>query len=58
MSPPDFKARIYTALAEWQGCSIGKAKKRTPEERLAEYERELAARFGKAGVALVEELSR
>lgn len=58
IAPPDFKSRIYTALAEWQGCSIGKAKKKTPEERLAEYEKRVAAKFGQAGLELVEELSR
>ncbi len=54
IAPPDFKARIFTALGEWQGVIAAPAKPKTAEERLAEMEQRIAIRFGQAGLELIE----
>ena len=57
-APPDFQARIYAALSEWQGLTMARAKPKTAEEPIAELEQRIAIRFGAAGLEPVEESRR
>lgn len=54
-SPIDFKHRIVTTLSTWLGFRVEPVKPMRPEERLARLEQKIAAHFGAAGLALVEE---
>lgn len=58
IAPPDFRARIYAALGEWQGVVSTPLKPKTPEEKLAEIEQRVAVRFGQAGLELIAEVNK
>ena len=58
VSPVDFKHSIASALVGWLGLRIEPQKKLKPEEKLARLEQRVAARFGAAGVELLEESQR
>ncbi len=58
IAPIDFKLRIADALINWMGMKATSARPLKPEERLAVLEQRVAARFGQAGLELVEENRR
>lgn len=58
VSPVDFKHRIALALVSWLGLKVEAQKPLKPEEKLARLEARVAARFGQAGLELVEETNR
>jgi len=57
VSPPDFRQRINEALVG-PGYKIEPIKPLDAKEKLARLEARIAARFGQAGVELVEENKR
>lgn len=58
IAPIDFKLRIADALVNWMGMKAMSARPLKPEERLAVLEQRVAARFGAAGLELIEENRR
>lgn len=58
IAPIDFKHRIGDALVSWMGMKATSARPLKPEERLAILEQRIAARFGEAGLELIEENRR
>jgi hypothetical protein len=58
ISPVDFKVRIADALVNWMGMKATAARPLKPEERLAILEQRVAAKFGEAGLQLIEENRR
>ena len=55
IAPIDYRARLIAALINWVGYAATPLRPKTAVERLAELEQKVAARFGAAGVALLEE---
>lgn len=55
IAPVDFRLRIAAALLAWIGYRPEALKPLKPEEKLARLEQRIAAKFGHAGLELVEE---
>ncbi len=58
VAPPDYRARIISALVEWQGLAVVPVKPLTAEEKLARLESRLVAQLGDVGLRIVEENKR
>lgn len=58
VAPIDFKLKIANALVGWLGFRPEAQKPLKPEEKLARLEQRIVAKFGPAGVELVEEARR
>jgi hypothetical protein len=57
-SPLDFKLCITDALIGWLGFRAEPRKPLTPAEKLARLEQRVTAKFGAAGVELLDELRK
>jgi hypothetical protein len=57
VAPPDFKQSIVQAFVGYE-FKVEPVRKLKPEEKLAQLEARVAARFGQAGLELVEECKR
>lgn len=55
IAPVDFRYQILSAIANPAGYTATPLRPKTAAERLADLETKVAARFGAAGVALLEE---
>jgi hypothetical protein len=58
VSQPDTRATISRALVEWLGFEVRTVKPLTDAEKRQRLEERIVAKFGPAGLELVEELRR